>query len=90
MFFTSSIRASYLGSMVAGGFPFYCASKIGYIIRGVFLYSNEELFFAEPLLDVLHIVHNGFLHEFYGCGSVFIRLGLKHICHTVVFKSLSK
>jgi len=39
--------------------------------------AKNKVFLAEPLPDVLHIVHQGLLHWFDGHGSVSIRLALK-------------
>jgi len=71
MSFTSFTRAFYMGSMVVGVFAFDWPETLD-IIHVPHSYSNPKVFLAEPLLDVLHIVRQGFLHGVDGHGSVSI------------------
>jgi len=50
-----------------------CEGHLGGVQQEILL----DLFFAEPFLDVLHIVHQAILHGFDGHGIVSISLGLK-------------
>ena len=56
-----------------GGPSGRCEGHLGGVQQEILL----DLFFAEPFLDVLHIVHQAIIHGFDGHGIVSISLGLK-------------